>query len=141
MAVVVRLNEGGMSFIRLLLVAALFTLMLSPLVATRNSPGGGKVPLGVSRASVKKSLANKHLAGPKTTLNPRQEEVEKKLQKAKKKLQQIDLNGGDAKEKYSENSRTKKNELTESIEPLFEEKRKVTLKDLLRMKRSPKTLE
>ena len=129
-----------MSATRLLFVAVLIALIITEVTATRKSPGGGKVPLGVSRASVKKSLANKHLAGPKVASNPRQEELEKKLQKAKKKLEKIDTTAknGDSNDNYQKNSVMKKNEIkiTESIEPVLEPKRTVKLKDLLKMKRS-----
>ena len=128
-----------MGAVSLLFIGVLLILIGTEVAATRKTPGGGKVPLGVSRASVKKSLANKHLAGPTVTLNPRQEEVEKKLQKAMKKLQQIDkaVKNGDSGDKYQVNSK-KKNEIktAESVEPAAEPKRAIKLKDLLKIKRS-----
>lgn len=127
-----------MGAVSLLLIGVLLVLIGTEVAATRKTPGGGKVPLGVSRASVKKSLANKHLAGPTVALNPRQEEVEKKLQKAKKRLQQIDktVKNGDSGDKYQVNSKEKNEKIAESVEPATESKRTIKLKDLLKIKRS-----
>jgi hypothetical protein len=124
-----------------LCIIFLVTLFWS-ISSTRKTHGGGKVPLGVSRASMKKSLANKHLAGPKVAVNPRQEELEKKLQKAKKKLQQIDVPeniGEKSNVKSRKNSPQIKDEINikeKTMEPVVESRQKVTLKELLKMKRS-----
>jgi hypothetical protein len=72
-------------------------------------------------------MNKKHLAGPKVKENPRQAEIEKKLMKAKRKQEKL---------AHGDNESITKEETFSMNEQIDEKSTRLSLKDLLRLKRA-----